>query len=114
MKKALWILTLFLTGCFSHSSLVTRCQYDEVQMGSSITQVQKALGKPYAVYDKGDKTEYEYVEKIDRFDRDDNFTLENHYFIIVSGGKVVGKRMTVKQPPPYRLLYQEDPNNFDY
>lgn len=111
MAKNLLILLLvlvFLTGCFSRPSLMTYAEYDSVQIGSSVDKLQAEIGKPYAIHakEKG-MEEYEYIERINT---GNNLIAENHYFLIVQEGKVVGKYMTRERPPAYDLIYQEDPN----
>ena len=82
--------------------------YDKVQMGTSIAQLESDIGKPYAIHTKeGNIVEYEYIERIDT---GNNLVAENHYFLIVENGKVVGKYMNRERPPAYDLIYQEEPN----
>jgi hypothetical protein len=98
----------FLMGCFSRPALMTGMEYDSVQIGSSIAKLQEEIGKPYAIHAKENgRMEYEYIERIDA---GNHLIAENHYFLIVEEGKVVGKYMTRERPPAYDLIYQPEPN----
>ena len=82
--------------------------YDKIQTGTSIAQVQSDIGKPYAIHNKkGNIVEYEYIERIDT---GNNLVAENHYFLIVENGQVVGKYMKQEKSPAYDLIYQDEPN----
>lgn len=108
----LWSTLFLLTSCFSRSTFMSYSRYDEVEIGEPIEQVQAESGKPYAIHKKKDGTqEYEYIERINTGNQ---LVLENHYFLIVQDGKVVGKYVTRQQPPPYDLIYQEEPNYPSY
>jgi hypothetical protein len=98
---------IFLCSC-SHSHMMTYDTYDHVQVGSSVESLMEKAGKPYATHLKKDGTvEYEYIERINQ---GNSRIAENHYFITVQEGMVVGKYVTRERPPPYDLIYQEEPN----
>ena len=108
MTKILFLSLFALASCFSRPALMTYDTYDKVQMGTSIAQLQSDIGKPYAIHKKeGNITEYEYIERIDT---GNNLVAENHYFLIVEDGKVVGKYVKREKSPAYDLIYQEEPN----
>jgi hypothetical protein len=110
MKRSLVpvIALLLLSACFTSGARMTSDTYDNIQMGTPIASVEKEIGKPYAVRSKGFNTkEYEYIERIDM---GNNLVAENHYFLVVTDGQVVGKYITREKPPAYDLIYQEDPN----
>lgn len=87
---------------------MTYSDFDKVEMGTSIAKLQADIGKPYAIHNKEAGTEeYEYIERIDS---GNNLVAENHYFLIVKDGKVIGKYMNRERPPAYDLIYQEEPN----
>jgi outer membrane protein assembly factor BamE (lipoprotein component of BamABCDE complex) len=99
---------LFCSACSSHSALMTYAEYAELPVGTTVTEVETKIGQPYAVRKQKDGTEeYEYIERIDS---GNNIVAENHYFLIVREGKVIGKRMNRQKPPAYDLIYQEEPN----
>ncbi len=105
-------LLLFLASCFSRPALMTYANYDSVQSGEPISTVKSEVGEPYSVHNKKDGTqEYEYIERIDV---GNNIAAENHYFLIVRDGKVVGKYMKRERPPAYDLIYQDEPNYPSY
>jgi hypothetical protein len=107
--KLLAVVGLFsFSSCFSRPSLMTYADYDKVEMGTSIVQLQSEIGKPYTIHTKeGGIVEYEYIERINT---GNNLVAENHYFLIVEEGKVVGKYMNREKPPAYDLIYQDEPN----
>jgi hypothetical protein len=108
MKHSYLILGLIcLCSCFSSGPRLTSSTYDSIQLGTPIVSVEQEYGKPYAVHSKGGVKEYEYIERIDL---GYNVVTENHYFIVVTDGKVVGKYTKREKPPAYNLIYQEDPN----
>ncbi len=107
LNGALLISLTALTACFSRPALMTHSDYDNIQLGTSIAQVQSEIGKPYSIHHKDGVDEYEYIERIDS---GNNLIAENHYFLIVEDGKVTGKYMTREKPPAYDLIYQEEPN----
>ena len=99
---------LCCTACFSRPALMTYSDFNNVEMGASITKIETDIGKPYAIHTKKDGTkEYEYIE---RMDAGNNVVAENHYFLLIQDGKVVGKYMNRERPPAYDLIYQEEPN----
>lgn len=112
LKQVLYILVFFaLTGCFSRPSLMTREVFNDIQVGSDFASLQSKIGRPYAVNSLGEETEeYEYIE---RMDVETYLVIENHYFLTVTNGQVVGKRVSQERSPAYDLIYREDPN-YDY
>jgi hypothetical protein len=107
----LLLALLFLAACFSRPALMTYNDYDNIQLGTPIAQVQQEIGKPYAIHHKDGVDEYEYIERIDT---GNNIIAENHYFLIVEDGRVTGKYITRERPPAYDLIYQEEPNYPSY
>lgn len=103
----LFIALLFLTSCFSRSSMMTYETFDQVQVGTSLADLQSQIGQPYAIHHKESGDEYEYVERINA---GNSIIAENHYFLIVQNGKVIGKYMNRERPPAYDLIYQKEPN----
>lgn len=91
---------------------MTSNDFDNVQMGTTVSDLKSEIGSPYAIHkkDKGIE-EYEYIERIDT---GNNIVAENHYFLVVKDGKVVGKYMNRETPPPYELIYQDQPNYPNY
>jgi len=97
-----------LSGCFSRSSAMTGDSYAMIQLGAPVDTVIAEVGTPYAVHDKGEGvSEYEYIERIRN---NKSLISENHYFLRIEGGKVVGKRMTQEKQKDYDLIYEDDPN----
>ncbi len=109
LKKLFLLVTvsLFCTGCFSRPSMMTYNTFDQVQIGTPIAELKPQVGRPYAIHHKDGSEEYEYVERISV---GNNLVAENHYFLIVQNGKVIGKYMSRERPPAYDLIYQEEPN----
>lgn len=87
---------------------MTYSKYNHIETGTSIEEIQSRMGAPYAIHpQKDDSIEYEYIERIQAGDK---LVVENHYFLIVHKGKVVGKYMTRERARTYDLLYQDQPN----
>src|SRR5271170_5789112 len=108
MRSLILVGLITLTGCFSRPALMTYSEYDKIELGTSVAQLRSEIGKPYAIHAKeGGSEEYEYIERIDS---GNNLIAENHYFLLVQDGKVVGKYMSRERPPAYDLIYQEEPN----
>ncbi len=107
-----WIAVLGLTaGCFSRSTVMTRETFGDLLMGTPVATLEAEAGSPYSILNKGNGVqEYEYIERIDLGNA---LVAENHYYIVVKEGKVVGKHMCREKMPAYDLIYQEDPNH-DY
>ena len=112
MKRfALLTAIVILSSC--SQAMMTRDNYDCITVGTSIKEVQKIAGKPYAIHNKGGGTqEYEYIERINRggMDRGTEILAENHYYLVVVDGQVVGKFIRQEKLPGFNLIYQEDPN----
>lgn len=102
------ILLCFLSSCFSRTAAMTSDTYSTIQLGTPIESVYSEIGRPYAIHDKPNGVqEYEYIERI-RNAR--SLVSENHYFLIVEQGVVVGKRMKVEKQRAFNLIYESDPN----
>src|SRR5262245_8188888 len=110
--KFLICALLLLTSCFSRNAMMTYSQYDGIQSGMTVSDLKSEVGEPYAIRNTGDGIqEYEYIERIDT---GNNIAAENHYFIVIKDGKVIGKRMKREGPPAYDLIYQTEPNYPNY
>lgn len=104
-----FICVLFCASCFSRSTLMTKNRFDTIQVGDKLVEVEKQVGKPYQVrkLDNGAE-EYEYVERIFL----GNETVqENHYYLVIKNGRVVGKKYKTDLPPAYDQIYDTDPND---
>ncbi len=109
MKKLLPLL--FLLSCFSRSAVMTRQDFNDIQVGEALSQFQQRVGSPYRIRPiKGGGQEYEYIERIPM---GNEVIEENHYFLIIKEGKVDGKRSNQETPPAYDLIYDSDPNDTD-
>jgi hypothetical protein len=107
-SSAILCALLLLASCFSRPALMTYDEYDHVQLGTSIATIRSEVGEPYAIHNKEDGSqEYEYIERIGT---GTNLAAENHYYLIVQDGKVIGKYMSRERPPAYDLIYQDEPN----
>ncbi len=102
------VLLALCASCFTRPALMTKEEYDSISVGTSIATVRAEAGEPYAVRILGEGVEeYEYVERISLGARD---IAENHYFLTISNGRVIGKRMEYKTPPAYGQIYNTEPN----
>lgn len=106
--RVLLPLLILLSACFSRGAMMTSNSFHMISLGTPISQVVTENGQPYAIHRKGGGIEeYEYIERLD-FDQE--LVRETHYFLKVSQGRVVSKRMSNESQPAYDLIYQEDPN----
>ncbi|MBU6383051.1 MAG: hypothetical protein KGQ49_03465 [Verrucomicrobia bacterium] len=93
-------LPLFLfVSCAVGGRVVTMDAFYEVDLCTTVPQVVALLGKPYAIYKKGDGcVEYEYIERIKIGGRDAE---ERRYYIMIRDGVVISKRVKQSSPLPY-------------
>lgn len=106
--KYLFVLSLlFLIGCATNSTMMTRDRYAEVEVGMKASDIEHRFGKPYQIVSREEgKETYEYIEKITM----NNQVIEQRrYYIVIQDGKVVGKYMKLSNPPPFQAIYSEDP-----
>lgn len=103
---------LFLASCFSRSAVMTRQDYNDVQIGQPMNQYEERIGKPYKIRPlKDGNKEYEYIERIFM---GDEVIEENHYFLVVNPhGQIEAKRTSQETPPAYDLIDDPDPNDTD-
>lgn len=88
--------------------MMTRNTFDDIQVGSTLAEVQSQVGNPYKVTRKGpDLLEYEYIEKVNL---GYSYVIENHYFLLVNNGAIVGKWASQERTKDYNLNYEADPN----
>lgn len=87
---------------------MTYSEFDQIKIGTDVMDLKAEVGKPYAIHAKeGGTDEYEYIERVNS---GNNLIAENHYFLIIKDGKVIGKYMSREGPPPYDLIYLKEPN----
>ncbi|MBS0615360.1 MAG: hypothetical protein JSR58_02255 [Verrucomicrobia bacterium] len=109
MKKTILSL-LVLSSCFTRSTVVNRDAYDSVNLGDSVTSVEKKIGNPYQVRKYKDGTElFEYIERI--YAVENEIIEENHYFFWIKNGQVVSKKITNQRQSNFDLIDDDDPNN---
>ena len=98
---------LLLTACAS-GALMTRSDYDNIELGTPISEIVQKYGDPITLKNQKDGSQsYEYIE---RRQIGEQTVEENKYFILVKNGKVVSKRYNQELPLEYDELYEEDPN----
>lgn len=106
-----FVFLFLLCACFSRTPMMTRHSYQEITIGSKITEVQGQIGDPYKIRKLSDGSqEYEYIERIPL---GTEVVEENHYFLLVKDGQVVAKRMNQETPPAYDLINDDDPNDVE-
>lgn len=112
MKAYLVLVVLMIfCSCMTHKAVMTYERFSDIQLGTSIAEVEKVSGPPYSIHVKGPgRAEYEYIEKIDL---GSGLNYENHYFLMVVDDLVIKKRYLYEQPPSYDFLYSDDPNVFN-
>jgi len=109
VRKISLILSLLLFAACATGAIMTRSDFDNIQMGTPISDVVQHYGDPVKTKDNKDGTQsYEYIE---RLPIGEQTVQENNYTLIVRDGRVVGKRYNEELPPDYDQLYQENPND---
>lgn len=87
---------------------MTRNDFDNVELGTSIKQVVNQYGSPVCIRKQQDGTLiYRYIE---RYPVGNETVEENKYDLVVKDGQVVSKRYNYELPPAYDEIYNEDPN----
>lgn len=87
---------------------MTQETFHQIDLGMSIAEVRTLSGEPYSVRTlSGNQEEYEYIERVKMGNQ---LLMEHHYFLTVSDGQVTSKRVVTQEPPPYKILYEADPN----
>ncbi|MCF7806204.1 MAG: hypothetical protein K9M07_04950 [Simkaniaceae bacterium] len=98
------LLAALIVGC-AHGALMTIDDFSNIQVGTSIQEVEKKYGKPIQTKKEGNRIVYEYVERI-KMGTD---TVEmRKYFFVVRDGKIVNKYVRYKNPPAYDEVYSDD------
>ncbi len=106
-KVALTSALLLLAACAT-GAIMTRSDFDNIQMGTPVSEVVQKYGDPVKLKDNKNGTEsYEYIE---RLPIGEQTVQENNYYLIVRDGKVVGKRYNEELPQEFDEIYEEDPN----
>lgn len=81
-------------------------------IGTPADQVVRQYGEPYSVRDRGGGLlEYQYIERVSM---NNELVYENHYFLTIVDGQVVGKYFREETRPGYDQLWQPDPNYPSY
>ncbi len=111
LKKYILSL-LFLSSCFTRSTVINRDAYDSINLGTPVAEVEKKVGDPYQVRKYSDGTQlYEYIERI--YAVENEIIEENHYYFWIKNGQVVSKKITNQRQPDYDMIYDDDPNDTD-
>ncbi len=90
---------------------MTQETFATVQVGAPIQNVISENGEPYSIRNKNGMEEYTYVERVAN---GNELIYENHFILFVQDGVVVGKSTTQERRPPYDVIYQGDPNHYQY
>jgi len=86
---------------------MTADEFASIPIGSTTEEVRAQHGDPYSIFSRGGNTdEWEYIE---RLDVGGVIVNQRHYFLIITNGKVVGKRTELLRPPPYQPTRTDDP-----
>jgi hypothetical protein len=108
MARKIVVALLLLTACAS-GSVMTRQDFNSIELGTPVTEVTKKYGEPLKITRQKDGTEvYEYVE---RLPIGTQTVEENNYKLVIKDGEVSSKRLNQQLPPAYDEIYDEDPND---
>ncbi len=103
MKKLLVCLLL----CTSLSAM-TRLDFNEIMLGTSIGEVLNCYGDPYAVSEPPcGGVQFEYIERITM---NSVLVYENHFYLLIMDDIVVSKYFSEEDRPAFDEMYQQDPN----
>ena len=106
-KVALSSALLLLAACAS-GAVMTRSDFDNIELGTPVSEVVKKYGDPVRVKNHRDGSQsYEYVE---RLPIGEQTVQENNYYILIKNGQVVSKRYKEEFPQDFDEIYEEDPN----
>ncbi len=105
------LLTFFLAiaaTCYA-SPVMTKREFYEIELGTSIEAVVKKYGKPYSIQSKKDGSqEYLFIERIPV---QEQIVEQNNYTLVIKNGQVVSKQYKQERPSVYDELYDDDPND---
>lgn len=104
MRKWFWVGLLILAGC-AHTKVMNLDAYADIQKGSSIEEVEKVYGSPAEIRSKGNQQIYVYIE---RFQLGTAIVKQRRYFLIVDNGRIIDKKTSFSNPPPYSEIYNSD------
>ena len=107
-KTSLIALLSILAAC-AHGAVMTRSDFNNIELGTPVTEVTKQYGDPLKMTQQKDGTQvYEYVE---RLQIGAETVEENNYKLVIKNGQVVSKSYNQQLPPAYDEIYDEDPND---
>lgn len=99
-------LCLFALSSCRHGALMTSERFGDIKVGTPISEVEKVYGKPLEVRHDGDRTVYEYFERIQMGTE----TIEmRKYYFVVKDGKIVNKFTRYRNQPGYDQIYSDNP-----
>jgi hypothetical protein len=106
-KIALSSALLLLAACAT-GAIMTRSDFDNIQIGTPVSEVVQKYGDPVKIKDNKDGSQsYEYIE---RLPIGEQTVQENNYFITIKNGKVISKQYNQELPQEFDEIYEEDPN----
>lgn len=106
-QKIVFLSLVMLTSC-AVGSVMTRSDYENITVGTPISEVEQKYGQPITIKKYKDGTQgYQYVERIMM---GEETVQQNWYTIIVKNGQVISKKYNYKTPPAYDEIYEQDPN----
>lgn len=99
MRQWICAALLLTASCASGGSVATQTAYYDIDIGTSVAELEAALGAPYAKHKtKEGLDEYEYIERI----KEGNRNLEvRHYFFVIKDDRVVSKHTRTSTASPY-------------
>ena len=107
-QKVILSSSLFMLAACASGAIMTRSDFDNIEMGTPVSEIVQKYGDPVKVKDNKDGSQsYEYIE---RLPIGEQTVQENNYFVIIKNGKVVSKRYKEELPQEFDELYEEDPN----
>jgi hypothetical protein len=107
-KKVTSGLVLFLLAACASGSMMTRSDFDNIDLGTPVSEIVQRYGDPVTLTRCNDGSlSYEYNEKLHI---GEEAVSENSYFFRIKNGTVVSKSYNQELPLEYDLIYEENPN----
>ena len=71
-------------------------------------EIVRRYGEPYSVKElRNGELEYRYIERISM---NRELVYENHYYLLIDGGRLASKRFREETRQPFDQMYRPDPN----
>lgn len=105
MKKALFLI--LLASCTFRYAPMTVSDYQSIEIGSKISEVQRKYGDPVSIQNRGNDHVYEYIMR--NYLGDQLVSTVRYLFYVDGRGVIVNKLTTTTDAPAFDLLVDPSP-----